>query len=101
MSMPIIDDILFCLEMIKYMERIMCIKEQFKAEGKRAFRSGKNTFDLNPYPHTSWISAHDFWLEGWREAAVKYVGKKHSFGMNTTNSYNWIWELNKGEKICL
>ena len=54
----------------------MCTKEQFKAEGKRAFLPDKDPFTLNPYPHTSNVSAHDIWLEGWRESAIKHEQKK-------------------------
>jgi len=77
MLMPINDDSLFCLEMRKYKGGTMCIKEQFKAEGKRAFHPDKDPFVLNPYPHTKRGSAHDLWLEGWREIAIKHEQKKH------------------------
>ena len=55
----------------------MCIKEQFKAEGKRAFHPDKDTFVLNPYPNTCRGSAYDIWLEGWRESAIQHEQKKH------------------------
>ena len=55
----------------------MCTNEQFKAEGKRAFHPDKDPFILNPYPHSNSVNAHDLWLEGWRETAIKHEQKKY------------------------
>ena len=69
----------------------MCTNDQFKAEGKRAFHPDKNPIKSNPYPNNSRVKAHDLWLEGWRDAAIEHVQKKHLL------SYPHV--LTKGKKM--